>query len=171
MSKEKITAPRSWDDSEKTFKGRSDKTYKILDSLTLGRYRMLPVLELKLTFGCDSDTIIQFVNLFWSHFDGKVEMSVVAQHAVNLSRSYKDMQLRKDAIIRICALWTSSEGEDLSSLSEEVIDAKVEDWLDIDINFFFRVATSKVASYMKNWRQISQMISQLEKMGQLEPDS
>lgn len=164
MSKRKdISLPRNWDPKDKTFQGMSGKQYKILDSLPVGRYKLVPALEFEFAFGANSDQVLKLCNLACNVVDGKVDISMFLEHAFNLRRSFIHSETRIDAYLKFCALWTSSEGEEIHKLEDDTIKEKIEDWDDIDMNFFFLVATSKIAHYIENYKETSRIVSQSEK--------
>lgn len=165
---EKITLPKKWSPEDQTFIGRSGKTYKILDSLTVGRYRLQAELEFQFTFGASSDEILKLCTLITNYVNDKVTKSMLLEQAFNAKKAFKDSMGRMDAYLKYCCLWTTSAGEDISDLPESLIKEKIEDWSEIDVVFFLKVAQTKVAHYIKNYKETSRIISQAEKAGEIE---
>ncbi len=143
----------------------------ILDSLTVGRYKLLQPLELKFAFGASSDVMVKLCNIVCNEFDGKVDKSIVMEHVFNLRKSFIDSMTRMDAYLHYCALWTTSEGEDISELTDQQAKEKIEDWKHIDVGFFLEIAQIKVAHYIENYKETSLIISLAQKKGEIAMDT
>lgn len=136
------------------------KTYTIEGGLSIERYAEFQILEKELAYGLTVKGMFDKIN------DGYqlLNQQRFADAAVlmnNLMRGVSKMEEREPVILKICALFCNTEGEDRTVINDDMITAKIGDWKKegIDFKCFFQLASSSVSGLLEIYRSVTQAIS------------
>lgn len=147
------------DFKDRRFKGVSGQEYKILGSITVGRYQAFQVLQLEMAYG---STVRQLANGMHDTYEllnkGKPADAAVKLYNYRAAISRID-EGRNDPMLYLCSLFCVTDGEDLSRWEILDADEKIKDWANIAVEDFFSVAASSVPGLVELWVKVSQSIS------------
>lgn len=153
---------RTIDFSKKHFECGGRK-FTLQDTMSFEYYKELQKINLEFGFSASFQDIFKNVRLAWDHLNNlKLGEAAVVLHNV----MYGIIQLddKDDPALRICALFITEEGEDVTVYNEGVMKSKIDCWSkELDVTPFFQLASSNVPSWMTAYRIVIQ--SGLEKQG------
>jgi len=140
----------------KQFTGISGKVYKIeADTISTKRFREYEILSLMLAFGSDFktfyDSLVEIsksmgeLNLNKITFNDIEKLKIKTQNLIAGIGNYT--QTSEPKIIRFCALFCNTEGEDISLFTDEMIKAKYDDWGNIPISDFFLLVSELIPEF------------------------
>lgn len=139
------------------------KTYTIEASVSIERYAELQLLEKEMAYGFTVKGIFDKLQQIWNN-QNKMKFAENAVIVNDLMRGAAKVQERLPIIIKICALFINTPDEDRTIITQDMIDAKANDWKKegIDMRDFFQVASSSVNGFSEIYRNVSRIISDLE---------
>jgi hypothetical protein len=147
-----------------TFEGKSGKTYFVESSLSVARYAEFQIYEKEMAYGLTTKNLFEKLKaLFDLQNKMKFAESVVLLN--DLMRGVAKLQERQPSIMKICALYMNLEGEDRGIINQDMIDAKIKDWAEIDVRDFFAQAIRSVNGLIEIYATVSQSISDLAAQG------
>lgn len=132
------------------------KEYRVVQELTIARYKELEQLEIEFYYGFDMQSM--FSKLKEAYND--LNKSKPADGAVKLYRVMEGVADRVDrrepCVLRICSLFLCTEDEDLTKWDEDLAKAKIEDWQKEGylIDDFFSLAANVVPGFLKDYSGI-----------------
>ena len=137
--------------------------YVVMDSIPLARYVIVREAGIKIIEGVDSifDLIRELKAAYELLNKSKFADSAVKIH--NIMTGLNDVSLHQTpAAFIICACMIAKEGEDISDCTQEMIDAKINDWSveGYDAESFFHLALQFIPGLVNLYKQSSQNTSQ-----------
>lgn len=147
------------DFQKRRFKG-VEKEYLIGGSISVGRYQFFEKFQLEMAYGGDVMALYKVLH----DVEDLLNKVRLVDAAVKLHNQNEQLGRigsgREHPVLRICTLFCYTEGEDLSTWSEEQAIAKIEDWRNIDMADFFTLAANLVPGFVTLWVEASRSISQ-----------
>jgi hypothetical protein len=134
------------------------------NSLSVNRWQKY--LELQAEFGMGS-TLPEIMAAFRAIYDAAnlnkcADIGVLSRDAmIGISNIGK----REPQALRLCALFCNREGEDLKTISDDLISEKIEDWKaeGFDIQGFFHLAVASLEGFRENYEAATAVTSKPEK--------
>lgn len=144
---------------EKTFTANGVEYY-IADQLSSERFYRMQSLEFDLRYGVNHAKMYQDMHLLYEMLNEQ-KFADCAVMVYNWMQSIQEFDERKQPILEYCALFLNRKGEDLREWSQEIVDAKIEDWKQegIDFNSFFVLALNIGNNLKEDYLRIIQDIS------------
>jgi len=137
------------------FTGKSGKKYTFNKSLSLERYNVEEELITMLNFGYDVAQFFQRLKKTHLLFNESKPADAIINN-YNLMEAIKDKLDKKvHPAIRICALWCCTDEEETAKYDEKIMQAKIEDWSEIDHRDLFQLALNLVENYHENYNDDS----------------
>lgn len=151
-----IAALRSFEANTKVFHA-GGHTYHVEDNLSIERYKHFQRLEIELGFSLSfSDLFGKLREAYEKQNNQKfADVSVLLY---NLLEGSVQISEKKPVALYVATLFINRSDEDRTVWSKVIADQKLEDWRDIDANFFLITALSRVNGFRETIREISQMI-------------
>lgn len=143
------------------------KEYVIEDKLSISRSIEAAKLELEL-FDLSTKNLKNILISAYNDLNGNNKERIVkfADAAVKIhnivNKLEKNLKFEELPVLRYCALYVNSEGEDRRTISEEQITKKVTDWQEEGLEFmgFFLLALNALPSVRKDYIKFIQDISE-----------
>lgn len=153
-------------ENETQFTTRTGNTYYVEPGMNSERLAMWQKLEV------EAGLSITYKSLFDGL--GRIRESLNAFQAVpacvevdNLQRGVAKLEDKHHTLLRMCALIINHEDEDRTTITEDIITRKVEDWKEYDVRDFFTLALNKIKGFIDDYLNVSRIISaQDQKAGQ-----
>lgn len=151
-------------DFEKGVLKTPDHEYHIATTLSVDRYMQFELLQCGAAYG------VTFADMHdtWLKIEdalNKVKFVEAAAIIANMKEALiKGNDKKKHLVMQICALFLNEKDEDVRVWKQEVMDAKVQDWLDSGVCYedFFRLTVNVVPRLLTVLQETSQAISSLE---------
>ena len=148
-------------DFEKGMLQTPTRTYFIAESLSVDRYIEFEQMQAAAAYGCTFQDIAKA----WQDIKdalNKVKFVEAAAIIDNMQNALtKGAEKKNHLALRVCALFLNEVDEDIRMYKQEVIDAKINDWLESGVCYedFFRLTVSLVPGLLAAYKQILQNIS------------
>jgi hypothetical protein len=136
------------------------KTYTIEGGLSIERYAELQILEKELAYGFTVKGIFEKMQKMWDNAN-KLKFAENAVILNDLMRGLAKVQERTPVILKVCALFINTPDEDRTTITQDMIEEKINDWKKegIDQRDFFQVASSSVNGFLEIYQRITRIIS------------
>lgn len=158
MTKDPITEIKQldWNDiATNGLTGISGKVYRIETKLNADRYFMLSELIPELEYGIGLKSTYAELGKIAADFNtSKMMDGMIKLH--KLQTNFYQAITRKDVVGRIAAMFLVSEGEDLSDVSDSLIESKLTDWRQYEFIGFFTLCNSFITGLRENLSDVSQ---------------
>lgn len=150
------TALRSFEATTKSFVA-GGHTYYVEDGLSIERYKHFQRLEIELGFSLSfSDLFHKLKEAYEKQNQSKfADVSVLLYNLLEGSVAISE---KKPVALYVATLFINRSDEDRTVWNKALADSKLNDWRDIEANFFLITALSKVNGFKQSIREISQMI-------------
>lgn len=165
-----IPSPVRIDFESGSFKGKSGKTYYIVDSLPVDYWIQYQMLIPELTYGVEFKDLHMTMKKAYEALTSGNELMKGLRLAGDLL--YNQMssitgfagENRTPAVLRMAALWCIAEDEDLKKYDPNVAKKKIEDWKEtgIDINDFFFLCGNKIQHFKEIYLDFYQKAEEIE---------
>lgn len=134
------------------------KKYFFEQNLSIKRYAKYQEIEKELGFS------MSFKNIFDELLDiknlmNKVNFVEVAVKLDNLTRSVAKLEEKQPIALRMAALFLNEENEDRTTITEDMINQKIEDWSEYEVEGFFQLALSSVNGFLDIYNKMHQIIT------------
>lgn len=139
------------------------KTYTIEGALSIERYAELQLLEKELAYGFTVKEIFNKLKQLWD-FLNKMKFAEAAVLIRDLMAGATRVAERTPTTLKICALFINTDDEDRATITQEMINKKIEDWKaeGLDMRDFFQVASSSVNGFLEVYQSVTRIISAQE---------
>lgn len=154
----KFNLPITFDSDARTFEGINHK-YKILESLPVCRYKEVGLIEVELAFGADTKTISNYAADVYTSINSNSNMAGMAVNSYKLIESLKSLEGRTPTVLKLIDIYTVKEGQDLKEFGGAHLQDKINDWANIDVNFFFQLSIRLIPNYLNSYKLLSESIS------------
>jgi hypothetical protein len=136
------------------------KTYRIEGALSIERYAELQILEKELAYGFTVKNIFDKLKELWNLLN-KLKFAEASVLVRDLMAGATRVAERTPTTLKICALFINTEDEDRTTITQETINKKIEDWKaeGIDIRDFFQVASSSISGFLEVYKSVTRIIS------------
>lgn len=134
-------------------------TYYIESGLSIERYCEYQILEKEAAFSMSFKKI--FENLKEVHrLMNEVKFVEAAVKLDNLMRGVAKLEEREPTLLKMCALFINTEDEDRTTINNDMIVKKIEDWKkEYDIRDFFQLALNTVDGFLEIYANATRIIS------------
>lgn len=144
-------------------------TYYIESGLSIERFCEYQILEKEAGFGLSFKKI--FENLKDLH--GLMNNMKFVEAAVkldNMMTGVAKLEEREPTLLKICALFINAKDEDRTTINNDTIVKKIEDWKkEYDVRDFFTLALNMVDGFLEIYANATQIISGSSKPEKEEP--
>lgn len=139
------------------------KTYTIEGALSIERYAELQILEKELAYGFTVKDIFKKLKQLWE-FLNKMKFAEAAVLIRDMMAGATRVGERTPTVLKICALFINTDDEDRATITQEMINKKIEDWKaeGVDMRDFFQVASSSIHGFLEVYESVSRIISDME---------
>lgn len=80
----------------------------------------------------------------------------------NLMSGIKKLEEKEPTLLKLCALFINSKDEDRTSINQDQISRKIEDWAtEYDVRDFFSFALTTIKGFTQVYSNVTQVISQV----------
>lgn len=139
--------------------------YTVRESLTLERFEVFEGVQIEVGYGVDFRQLFQSLNSGYEYInEGKLADAGVTIY--NIMHGVKaNLQDRENPILKLCSLYITVEGEDLTKYDKVLNAAKIENWKKegIAMESFFSLAFNLVNNFMPIYDKLTQSISDRQK--------
>jgi len=134
-------------------------TYYIESGLSIERFCEYQILEKEAAFSMSFKKI--FENLKDVHrLMNEVKFVEAAVKLDNLMRGVAKLEEREPTLLKMCALFINTEDEDRTTINNDMIVKKIEDWKkEYDIRDFFQLALNTVDGFLEIYANATRIIS------------
>lgn len=131
------------------------KTYFIEETISVARYKYYIMFQTEAGYGC---TFTQMMENWEKVYElaNKMRFADVAVIANEMKNAIGGFGTRKHPAIAICALFCNTENEDRKTISEQLLNEKLNDWEEagIDVYSFFVLAGTLVNGLATAWNDL-----------------
>lgn len=147
-------------DMSKTSFIANGNTYYIESGLSIERFCEYQILEKEAGFGLSFKKI--FENLKELHgLMNQVKFVEAAVKLDNLMRGVAKLEEREPTLLKICALFINTKDEDRTTINDDMIARKIEDWkTEYDVRDFFTLALNMVDGFIEIYSSVTRIISE-----------
>ena len=145
------------------------KQYRVFRSVSLDRYEAYEILQEEIGL---ARSFSQLMDELRHAYDLCNQVATGRPVFADLAVTLRDMLIgttlvgerQTHAVLKMAALFINREGEDIRSISDELIQSKVADWKaeGIDMGFFFQFALLSIPGFIEAYRATSRDTSLLE---------
>ena len=133
--------------------------YKIETGLSIERFCEYQILEKEAGFGVTFKKV--FENLAELHkLMNDIKFVEAAVLLDNIMRGVAKLEEREPTLLKICSLFINSEEEDRTTITDDLISKKIDDWkTEYDVRDFFTLALNTVDGFLEIYASVSRVIS------------
>jgi hypothetical protein len=137
------------------------KTYIIENAFSIERYAEYQLIEKEVGFGITFKEI--FDNLM--KLKGMMNSSRFVDASfllVDMMRGVQKLEYKEPLVLRMCALFINTPDEDRTTINEDMITRKIEDWKKegLDIRDFFTLALNTMDGFIEIYQKLTQTTSE-----------
>lgn len=145
----------------KTFEAGGKKYYVELLTLSAGRYKHFQKMELELGFSINFPGLVDKLKEAYTALNARRD----ADAAVTIMQTLDGCRLfnedRQAISLYVATLFINTADEDRSKWSKSLADQKIEDWSNIDANFFLSLALAQVRQFPEKYKELSEMLTRV----------
>lgn len=133
------------------------KIYQVSNELSIDRWIKMQEFQIELGFGVEFEEM-QKNWLKVNDLANKMKFTDIAVLAYNTVNGISKVYSREPMILKFCALFFNTEGEDLGVINDEMITSKINDWKaeGLGIDGFFVFSLAKVNGLAENFKNVIQ---------------
>jgi len=159
-------ALKTIDFTKKYFECQGRKFY-LQDSLSFNRYRELQKIIIESGYSATFVDLFKNIKTAWD-FMNSLRFGDAAVTLHNIMMGVKNLEVKDDAALRMCALFIDEEGEDGTVYDEGKMREKIDCWAkECAVTPFFQLAANLVPSWINAYKIVTQ--SGLKEEPQKEP--
>jgi hypothetical protein len=149
------------------------KRYLIEEKISHQRWKEFQFFSQELMMGITpSQTMQAFLEIYKiTNEEGcrKGDIAVIARDAM---KGLESIDTRRDSALMLCTLFINTEDEDRRYISDDLMEQKINDWLEegIDEKSFFALALSSIDGFTEAYRAIFEISSLEKKMQEKKPE-
>lgn len=167
MAEEQDVAPITWtglkkiDPEARSFTANGN-TYTAVSSLTLERYEAYELYQQEVGIGRTFEELQASINRAYALCN---EVATGKKVFAELAVLLHDLSIgctlvgttQPHAVLKLCALFLVRDGEDLSTIDDQTVDAKINDWRveGIDMAYFFGFALRSIPGFLAAYKAAS----------------
>lgn len=132
------------------------KRYLVEKTISPQRYELWQKFAPEVAYGFSVPELFKQLRTIYDNYNKGNEVAVIAH---NLMRGLKEVnENTRPAFWKICALYINTEDENRKSITEEQINAKINDWYEegVDVHSFFVMALSSLPGFIEAYKEVSQ---------------
>lgn len=132
-------------------------TYFVEDNLSIERYKHFQKMEIELGFTGRFSKFIESIKEAYEHLNN----SKIADASVLLMKILEGaiaIDEKTPIALWVATLFINRSDEDRTAWNQALAETKLNDWADIETDFFLIIALSRVESFNKNLKEISDLI-------------
>lgn|SRR5690606_28539009 len=136
------------------------KIYYIESNLSIARFCEYQIMEKEAGFGTTFKAIFDELHSLYDLMNNTkfVEASIKLH---NLVTGVSRLQDKEPVLLKMCALFINEENEDRTTITNDDIVRKIDDWKkEYEVNGFFTLALNMVNGYFEIYNKISQITSE-----------
>lgn len=141
--------------------------YIVHKSLAITRFEQFEILQTQVGYGLDFRNMFDNLKSAYAYLNEgqQADAAVVLYNMMNGIKNNLDG--RENEVLALCSLYIAREGEDLTTIDEALMRAKIADWREegIAVESFFELAFNLVNGFMPLLNQTSESISEMVKNG------
>lgn len=137
--------------------------YQVEDSITVGRYKHYQLLEVQLGFTVSMSDLVDMMKSAYGALNDRRD----ADAAVLLKQMLEGVTFiveKKPIALYVATLFINRPDEDRSFWSQDLAEQKINDWKDIDPNFFLGLALGQVRRFPEKYREIAEMLQRVSEV-------
>lgn len=137
--------------------------YNIEGGLSIERFCMYQILEKEAAFGTSFKDLFQNLKKVHELLNGVkfVEASVLLHNMMN---GVAKLEEKQPTLLKMCALFINTDDEDRSTINEDMIAKKINDWkAEYDVRDFFQVALNTMDGFIEIYEAVTRTISEATK--------
>ena len=159
-----MTELKRLDITKPTFIANGTK-YNIESGLSIERFCEYQILEKEAGFGITFKKV--FENLQELHgLMNEVRFVEAAVLLHNLMSGVAKLEEKEPTLLKICALFINADGEDRTTINNDMVVKKIEDWkAEYDVRDFFTLALNTVDGFLEIYANATRSISGAAKQG------
>lgn len=138
-------------------------TYRIEGNLSIERYAEFQILEKELAYGMNVQGMFEKMKSITKLLDKQRWVDAVVM-LTDMTRGIAKLEEREPTVMKICALFINRDDEDRSTINQDMITQKINDWKTEGIAMadFFAVASNSVSGLLEIYRSVTRAISPSE---------
>jgi hypothetical protein len=137
------------------------KTYIIENAFSIERYAEYQLIEKEVGFGITFKEIFDNLMKLKGMMNSSrfVDASVLL---VDMMRGVQKLEYKEPLVLRMCALFINTPDEDRTTINEDMITRKIEDWKKegLDIRDFFTLALNTMDGFIEIYQKLTQTTSE-----------
>ena len=114
---------------------------------------------MEIAFGADIDTISSFMVSVYNSLNEGSKSADMAVNAYKLIESMKDIKGRTSPTFKLIDLYTIREDDELTNFGGQHLKDKIDDWANIDMNFFLALSARLIPGFIDAYKRLSLSIS------------
>lgn len=131
------------------------KEYFLQTSLTVGRFIIYQQLELEASFSLDLRTMFtELQKVRTSINEGKFLDSGI--RVDNMLNGITHLHKKEPALLKICALFINTAGENLETITEQQITDKINDWKEYEVSGFFQMGLASINGFLDTYKEMQE---------------
>lgn len=139
--------------------------YFVSEKISVGRYQHYQRFEIQLGFSLRFSLLVDGLLSAYNALNERRD----ADAAVSIKQLLEGVTLiqeRKPIAMYVATLFINKEGEDKSEWSEAMADKKMDDWKNINANFFLAAALSLVRKFPEKYNEIATLMASVGQVRQ-----
>lgn len=158
-----VAGPATVPPGATTITGKSGTVYRKAESLSFKRYDWRAACCLRAFYGREPDKMFADWKTVYSHLNSRDKLADASVIAYNNLKGVADIREdRINPLMELALLFWNAEGEDVGTMSEEVMEKKRRDLEHYDAQFFFDQAVSCMPGFSAAYNEGSRLTSQVK---------
>lgn len=158
------TSLKKLDLNKKTFIANG-RIYRIDSELSIKRFAEYQILEKEAGFGINFKTIFNSLKQIHKLMN-EVKFVEASVKLDNLMRGVAKIDERKPTLLKMCALFINREDEDITEINNSLMEEKINDWKEYDVNSFFQFALATIDGFIEVYKNAMELISDIDNENQ-----
>lgn len=150
-----------------TITGKSGAVYRKAESLSFKRWDWRAAACLRAFYGRECDKLFADMKTIYGHLNSRDKLADASVIAYNAMKGVADIRDdRISPLMEVALLFWNAEGEDVGTMTEEMMEKKRRDLEHYDAQFFFDQAVSLMPGFSAAYNDASRLTSQNPSKGE-----
>lgn len=140
------------------------KKYLVEGEISTGRYKNYQRMEVELGFNISFSKLVERLTQAYSALNERrdADAAVAIMQVLDGARLFNED--RQQVALYVSTLFINTPDEDRSTWNKALADQKIQDWQNIDVNFFLSWGLAQVREFPKRYREIAEMLTRVSEV-------
>lgn len=140
------------------------KKYYVESDVSVGRYKNYQRMEVELGFNINFSKLVERLSNAYSALNENRNADAAVALAQVLDGARLFNEDRQQVALYVSTLFINTADEDRTTWSKPLADQKIQDWKNIEVNFFLSWALAQVREFPKRYAEIADLLTRVSEV-------